>query len=483
MKKFIICISILSMLFCSSVVYAEPKLPKTRDVMPEGGAGGGGSSSEDKDEEENKDEASGDGNSFSQGEENSDGSLKHETSGDKQKLQDEFNKILWTYPEKVNSEIPIDSVLTVYFGLQAGGLNKYQTIGLMCNFIRETSLIPDVESTVSTNVGIGAWGEPRKGNLAKFSESCDDKRFTVHGATIGGLATQTAFAAAEAYTGEKTGPSKDIDYIMMNKAPKSKWLTKVNWSTVEALTLDKDVDFTKGLTKEIWDGLECPLACFLYAYVDFEMGEQGLDVMKRGGNQAIPLYNLLKDIKLEDATDMMGQENADDMATALVSAGLMDETEFVKWKTSTRSKLEFSDIQDMLNDDISDVENWKAGIEKQNSDSLLIRGGRWLTMLFGILFNVYMLLIYISYWFDRLNNFFDYSLLNILTLGKLTISPDEDQCTFSVTSLGKGEVRTVNHRKILEICIIGLAFGTLIISGVFFQILSGIVNKILEILY
>ena len=270
---------------------------------------------------------------------------------------------------------------------------------------------------------------------------------------------------------------------MMNKAPKSKWLTKVNWSTVEALTLDKDVDFTKGLTKEIWDGLECPLACFLYAYVDFEMGEQGLDVMKRGGNQAIPLYNLLKDIKLEDATDMMGQENADDMATALVSAGLMDETEFVKWKTSTRSKLEFSDIQDMLNDDISDVENWKADIEKQNSDSLLIRGGRWLTMLFGILFNVYMLLIYISYWFDRLNNFFDYSLLNILTLGKLTISPDEDQCTFSVTSLGKGEVRTVNHRKILEICIIGLAFGTLIISGVFFQILSGIVNKILEILY
>lgn len=266
MKKLILLFLTVSMLLSSIVVYA--------DDMPEGGGTGG---------TPNKEENTSKGQSYSKGEENSDGSYNYETSDDKQKLQDEFNKILWTYPEKKNSEIPIDKVITVYMGLKAGGLNDYQAVGLLCNFIRETSLIPDIASTVSTNVGIGAWGEPRKGNLAKFSAAVNDKRFTVHGATIGGLATQTAFAAAEAYTGEKEGASKDIDFIMLNKAPKSKWLTNIDWATVDSLTLDKTVDFTKGCTKEIWDGLKCPLACYLYAYVDFEVGEQNLDVMKRGG--------------------------------------------------------------------------------------------------------------------------------------------------------------------------------------------------------
>lgn len=118
----------------SIVVYA--------DNMPEGGGAGGTS---------NKEENTSKGQSYSKGEENSDGSYNYETSDDKQKLQDEFNKILWTYPEKKNSEIPIDKVITVYMGLKAGGLNDYQG-----NFIRETSLIPDIASTVSTNVGIGA---------------------------------------------------------------------------------------------------------------------------------------------------------------------------------------------------------------------------------------------------------------------------------------------------------------------------------------
>lgn len=466
MKKLILLFLTVSMLLSSIVVYA--------DDMPEGGGTVGTS---------NKEENTSKGQSYSKGEENSDGSYNYETSDDKQKLQDEFNKILWTYPEKKNSEIPIDKVITVYMGLKAGGLNDYQAVGLLCNFIRETSLIPDIASTVSTNVGIGAWGEPRKGNLAKFSAAVNDKRFTVHGATIGGLATQTAFAAAEAYTGEKEGASKDIDFIMLNKAPKSKWLTNIDWATVDSLTLDKTVDFTKGCTKEIWDGLKCPLACYLYAYVDFEVGEQNLDVMKRGGLQAIPLYELLTGISVEDSKEIMGEENANDMATALVSAGLMKETDFVKWKSSTRCSLKFEDIQHMTNTDIKDVEDWKSDVEKKNSESFLIKGGRWVIILFGILFDVWMLLIYISYWFDRLNNFFDYSLLNILTFGRLTISPDEAQCTFSVTSLGKGEARTVNHRKVLELVIIGLAFGTLIVSGAFFTILSGIVNKILEILY
>ena len=178
-----------------------------------------------------------------------------------------------------------------------------------------------------------------------------------------------------------------------------------------------------------------------------------------------------------------GTDNNDKEVTDLEQTGLYDETYFVKWKSDKEWSVYFPDWQNMNNSDIYDVENWKADLEKKNSESFLIKGGRWLTMLFGIIFEVWMLFIYLAYWFDRLNNFFEYRLLELITFGRLTISPDEDSCTFSLSTLGKGEKRTVNHKKVLEVVIIGLAFGTLIISGTFFRILSAVVNKILEILY
>ena len=420
---------------------------------------------------------------YSKGEENEDGSYKYEIGEDKEKLQEELNKIVQSIPEKKGAVIPLDSVLTCYLGLKEGGLNDYQAVGLTCNFIRETSLIPDVQPFVTTNAGIAGWGKPRINNLEKFSEEVGDTRYTVNGFTFGGLATQVAFAAAEATTGEKTGAAANVDYVMtLKRAPFSRWLTNLDRDKVKEMTWDKDVDFSEPLTKEIWDSLECPLACYLYAYVNFEVGEQELDVMSRGGNQAQPLYELLTGIDAEQAGGLMEEESANEFATAMVSSGLMDETEFVKWKVQTECSIEFSDIMKLRDNDIYEVETWKSDLEKTNSESILIRGGRFLTILFGILFEVWMLLIYLSYWFDRLNNFFDFSVMRIVTFGKLSISPDESECTFSLTDLSSSSMKTVNHKKVLEICIIGLAFGTLIVSGAMFDILSLLINKVLSIL-
>lgn len=187
--------------------------------------------------------------------------------------------------------------------------------------------------------------------------------------------------------------------------------------------------------------------------------------------------------KLGDVNIQGGQKNDKTDIGGVESTGLFAETHFVKWKSSETESMEFPFQWWLKNDDIADVENWKADLEKKNSESFLIKGGRWLTMLFGIIFEVWMLFIYLAYWFDRLNNFFEYRMLELITFGRLTISPDEDSCTFSLSTLGRGEKRTVNHKKVLEVVIIGLAFGTLIISGTFFRILSAVVNKILEILY
>lgn len=165
------------------------------------------------------------------------------------------------------------------------------------------------------------------------------------------------------------------------------------------------------------------------------------------------------------------------------SLGTYAETYFVKWKTAETENLEFPFEWWLNDDDISEVADWKADLEKTNSESILIKGGRFLSILFGILFEVWMLLIYLAYWFDRLNNFFDVSVLSIMTFGRLRISPDENECTFSISDLAKGDKKTINHKKLLEVCILGLAFGTLIVSGTIFSLLQVLVNNVLSLLY
>ena len=187
-------------------------------------------------------------------------------------------------------------------------------------------------------------------------------------------------------------------------------------------------------------------------------------------------------LKVDGQTVGSGTEEEQEVVE-FSQTGLFEETHYVKWKAQEEWIAYMAQLEDMNDGDIYEVENWKNDLDKADSEGILIRGGRFISILFGILFEVWMMLIYLSYWFDRLNNFFDFSVLSILTFGRLRISPDESECTFSMTDLGKGEKRTVNHKKILEVCIIGLAFGALIVSGAIFSILQGLVNKVLSWLY
>lgn len=102
-------------------------------------------------------------------------------------------------------------------------------------------------------------------------------------------------------------------------------------------------------------------------------------------------------------------------------------------------------------------------------------------MLFGILFLVWIVLIYLSYWFDRINNFLDIDMLPIITAGRLRVSPEEHECTFNPKSYSKGQAQTVNHRTILLICMAGVFFAVLVISGYIYTLLSYLVRKMLSI--
>ena len=124
--------------------------------------------------------------------------------------------------------------------------------------------------------------------------------------------------------------------------------------------------------------------------------------------------------------------------------------------------------------------NWQANISSEATDKSLISYVRVFVQIIGILFTVWVILIYVCFWFDRLNNFIDFPLLPLITLGKLEASVSDDDCA------GMGEPvngkRPVGHRGIVYLCIVSIVFGVLIISGTMFEILSLLIRAVKGIL-
>ena len=163
---------------------------------------------------------------------------------------------------------------------------------------------------------------------------------------------------------------------------------------------------------------------------------------------------------------------SEDQLSAYCKLAEVDLTELLN--SANRDSLEQSDIENLA--------NWERNINNNNtSDSGAIHYLRIFVMFMGIILIVWSVLIYLAYWFDRVNNFFDLDLLGILTMGKLHMSDTEEECTFKVKDLGKTEKKTVNHRAICAICLTGIFFGALIISGVLYKILQFLVYTILEL--
>lgn len=137
----------------------------------------------------------------------------------------------------------------------------------------------------------------------------------------------------------------------------------------------------------------------------------------------------------------------------------------------SEDSIPLSYIEDLSQDQLKGVSDWKNNIDYIHGGGI-IKYIRIFVNLVGILFLVWMILIYMSYWYDRINNFIDIELLPIVTAGQLKVSPEEDNCTFRPKGLIKGTQQTVNHRAILGICLIGIGFAVLLISGKVYDLLA-----------
>ena len=183
-------------------------------------------------------------------------------------------------------------------------------------------------------------------------------------------------------------------------------------------------------------------------------------------------------------TEQVKQEQ-ENVAQALYKQGYWSEEELSAY--CKLNEINFQEIIDMANSDnltsreLSNLKTWEDVVADDKENEGFIHITRVIVSLFGILLLIWCVLIYLAYWFDRINNIFDLDLLVILTLGKLRISETEDDCTFSLASLTKESgIRTVNHRAVLGICLTGIAFGVLVISGYLYKVISALIYTVLD---
>lgn len=209
--------------------------------------------------------------------------------------------------------------------------------------------------------------------------------------------------------------------------------------------------------------------------------KSGTDTLRErqtAANEALPL------VEACTAVVSVSEENEDveqKVVDNLTSKKIWHEGEFASFSELVEKPLFFATREDLSQENLKGVIDWKNNIEYESEDNV-IKYIRVFVMLFGILFLVWILLIYLSYWFDRINNFLDLELLPIVTAGRLRVSPEENECTFNPKSYSKGQAQTVNHRTVLFICMAGVFFAVLIISGYIYTLLNYLVRKMLSII-
>ncbi len=146
-------------------------------------------------------------------------------------------------------------------------------------------------------------------------------------------------------------------------------------------------------------------------------------------------------------------------------------------------KREFSDFNVDLptKDSLSkDVQQWMETMQEDiiyNNTKKPVVYMRALLAALAIVMCIYAVFLYFAYWLDRLNNFFEFHLLSLLTLGRLDISPDDKTSTFHHS--GKdSKTRIVVHKDMVYIVVLLITASMLVLSGAAFSYLQALISFI-----
>lgn len=176
-------------------------------------------------------------------------------------------------------------------------------------------------------------------------------------------------------------------------------------------------------------------------------------------------------------------QSQEDVKTQLLSTGYYTEEQLSSYIKLNETNIDAKYLVNATRDNLSqqDLENlssWEDNVKNSKKEYGLIAWMRIIVMWVGIIFTIYIFLLYLAYWFDKLNSIVDLDVLSIMTFGRLHVAIDAKEANFSLAK--KQDRMTVNHKDMVFICLTGLIFGTLLITGTFYKIVANFVNTILR---
>ena len=275
------------------------------------------------------------------------------------------------------------------------------------------------------------------------------------------------------------GPETAQDKITYKKASMSSsqyrgmWHCDNPWQMVECSakkgSSTKGIRSALGITDEnpvmyirVWDAS-------LYKY-----GKKGITVitgMENGSSKGDAL-----------STASGGNEEKKEVSEKYMK-GMYDEKELSAWtKIINEYYINYKDItRDSLGqNDLNSLSDWEDNVNYDNLENHgVFHFFRVFFMVIGILMIIWAALLYCCYWFDRVNPFFEFSLVNIFTLGKLATAPTDEECNYTVKDFFKnnqGQAKYVNHKYIIVVCLSIIFFAMLIITGTIYKIVMSIIS-------
>lgn len=158
----------------------------------------------------------------------------------------------------------------------------------------------------------------------------------------------------------------------------------------------------------------------------------------------------------------------------------MSETDFAVYDNWDSSLVAMATKEGLSVNEQKQVATWGNNIETNSMTYISFM--RRLISFLGIMITIWCLFFYLSYWLDRVNTFIDVSMMSIVTMGSLQISPDNSS-TFNKSSseVSKGQVKLVNQRDVIFITVVGCVVGILLISGKIYYLLDMLMSVMQKI--
>ena len=161
--------------------------------------------------------------------------------------------------------------------------------------------------------------------------------------------------------------------------------------------------------------------------------------------------------------------------------GQQKETDYVSTNYLNEIYVEMASLDDFSDTELYNLELWKNDVHSQDMQTYIIDSSRWIVLSLGIALIVWSILIYLAYWFDVVNNFVDIELLPLLTFKRLRRAHLEEDVNWHASKNNDGnKQRTIDHKRMLIVTLLGITLGILVITGQLFIWVANIMNWLMR---